>query len=302
MELHQLRYVSCIARCGSLSKAAEELYVSRQAISKAVRSLEQELGGELFDRDQSMKLTPLGEKILKHADRIMQDLNDLDLDIHSSDTNSTDQNSISVALTSFPLDYLYFNEENEVISLLNEFKERTQGCTITKFRLFDTSILNAVSDGTIDVGFVHGTYEKEGLKFFPLFPVEMRVIIQKDNPLAQKSTIRIRELENVPVRSPFDLDCFTRNFINQCKKEGFEPQFHEVPINDESIYAFAKEGGVHIQPFDPRMQEEYPENTYVSFHANDRSDLPLCLVYKESTLKPQVKKLVDFFKGKAGHK
>lgn len=301
MELHQLRYVSCIARCGSLSKAAEELYVSRQAISKAVRSLEHELGGTIFDRDQNMKPTALGEKILKHADRIMQDLDDLDLDIHSDKENSSGYDSISIGLTSFPLDYLYFNEENEVIALLKEFETRTQGCTITKFRLPDTSILSALANESVDIGFVHGTYKKEGLKFFPLFPIEMRVIIEEQNPLSQKSTIKISELENIPIRSPFDLDCFTLNFISQCKRIGFDPQFHDVPVNDESIYAFAREGGVHIQPFDPRMKEDYPENSYIPFHANDRNDLPLCLAYKETALKPQVKKLVDFFKNKCGH-
>ncbi|MEG1244951.1 LysR family transcriptional regulator [Gordonibacter sp.] len=63
MELYQLKYVSSVARCGSVAKAADEFFVSRQAISKAIRSLEQEVGFEIFDRDDKMRPTESGEEL-----------------------------------------------------------------------------------------------------------------------------------------------------------------------------------------------------------------------------------------------
>jgi len=61
MELRQLRYFLAVADARSFVSAAEKLYVSRQAISKSVAQLEQELNVELFMRDSGGAfLTPAG--------------------------------------------------------------------------------------------------------------------------------------------------------------------------------------------------------------------------------------------------
>ena len=43
MTLQQLRYVASIAECGSLSKAARELYIAQPSLSKAIAELEKEI-------------------------------------------------------------------------------------------------------------------------------------------------------------------------------------------------------------------------------------------------------------------
>ena len=61
MELRQLKYFLAVADARSFVSAAEQLYISRQAISKAVAQLEAELGVELFMRDSGGAfLTPAG--------------------------------------------------------------------------------------------------------------------------------------------------------------------------------------------------------------------------------------------------
>ena len=61
MELRQLKYFLAVADARSFVGAAGALFVSRQAVSKAVGQLEEELGVELFVRDSSGAfLTPAG--------------------------------------------------------------------------------------------------------------------------------------------------------------------------------------------------------------------------------------------------
>ena len=68
MTLMQLKYISMVAKCGSFSKAAQNLYVSQPGISKMVYALEEELGVQLFDRlPKGITLTRPGEVLLKHA-------------------------------------------------------------------------------------------------------------------------------------------------------------------------------------------------------------------------------------------
>lgn len=76
MELRQLKYFLAVADARSFVSAASSLFVSRQAISKAVAQLESELGVELFVRDSSGAfLTPAG---LKFYDRVRGNVMELE--------------------------------------------------------------------------------------------------------------------------------------------------------------------------------------------------------------------------------
>lgn len=110
MELHQLRYLSAVAHCGSAAKAAEELYVSKQAVSKAIRSFEHEMGFELFDRDDGMRLTENGREILVHAEAVLRELDEIDLYVQAQGAGARQTESLAIAFKSFPLDYLFFNK------------------------------------------------------------------------------------------------------------------------------------------------------------------------------------------------
>lgn len=76
MELRQLKYFLAVADARSFVSAANTLYISRQAVSKAVGQLEQELGVELFVRDSNGAfLTPAG---LMFYDRIRSSVMELE--------------------------------------------------------------------------------------------------------------------------------------------------------------------------------------------------------------------------------
>ncbi|WP_102374055.1 LysR family transcriptional regulator [Raoultibacter massiliensis] len=296
MELHQLKYIASVARCGSVAKASEDLYVSKQAISKAIISLEQELGFDIFDRDDKMSPTEEGKEILRHADAMLRELDEIDLFIDARKTGATDRTVISVAFKSFPLDFLFFNESLDAVRLLREFQTRTPGCTLSTYKLSDTAILNALEEGAIDLGFVQGEYERKGIKLVPVSMVETRAITLKTNPICDKASLRIENLRGTPIRSPFDFDHFIHCFISRCRERGFDPLFQEVPLNDDAINRFCGEGGIHLQPFDPSMETAYPESRFMPFHPEDKIDLPLCLAYSEANEKPYVQRLVTFIR------
>ena len=61
LELYKVFYT--VAKCGSLTKAAEELYISQPAVSQAIKQLETQLGGQLFNRThRGMELSETGGK------------------------------------------------------------------------------------------------------------------------------------------------------------------------------------------------------------------------------------------------
>ena len=75
MTIQQLQYVLEIARCGSASRAAKNLFLSQPNLSSAIKNLEQELGFPIFERTSAgMKLTPAGARLAKEASVIMEHL------------------------------------------------------------------------------------------------------------------------------------------------------------------------------------------------------------------------------------
>lgn len=76
MELRQLKYFLAVADHRSFISAANDLFLSRQAVSKAVSQLEQELGVELFMRDTSGAfLTPAGMSFYERIRGPVMELN-----------------------------------------------------------------------------------------------------------------------------------------------------------------------------------------------------------------------------------
>ncbi len=65
MEMHQVRYFLAVARTLNFTRAAEECNVAQPSLTRAVRQLEGELGGDLFRRERPhAQLTELGQRML----------------------------------------------------------------------------------------------------------------------------------------------------------------------------------------------------------------------------------------------
>src|SRR5499433_320799 len=65
MEMHQVRYFLAVARTLNFTRAAEECHVAQPSLTRAIRQLEGELGGDLFRRERPQsQLTELGQRML----------------------------------------------------------------------------------------------------------------------------------------------------------------------------------------------------------------------------------------------
>src|SRR5215472_15349608 len=65
MEMHQVRYFLAVARTLNFTKAADECHVAQPSLTRAIRQLEDELGGDLFRRERPhAQLTELGQRMM----------------------------------------------------------------------------------------------------------------------------------------------------------------------------------------------------------------------------------------------
>lgn len=65
MEMHQVRYFLAVARLLNFTRAAEECHVAQPSLTRAIKQLEEELGGDLFRRERNLThLSELGHRML----------------------------------------------------------------------------------------------------------------------------------------------------------------------------------------------------------------------------------------------
>lgn len=78
MKLSQIRSFVAVARCGNFSQAAVELDLTQPTVSHAIATLENDLGIQLLFRGKKgVYLTPVGEGVLVHCDRVLQSIEDI---------------------------------------------------------------------------------------------------------------------------------------------------------------------------------------------------------------------------------
>lgn len=79
MNIVYLKYAVTVAKAGSLTKAAEELFVAQPNLSRAVKELEKDLGITIFDRNsKGIRLTPDGEKLISEGKKILKDIAEME--------------------------------------------------------------------------------------------------------------------------------------------------------------------------------------------------------------------------------
>ena len=73
MTLLQMRYILEVERCGSMNRAAQDLFISQSALSTAILEVEKELGITIFRRsNRGVVLTEDGrELVMQIADRVL---------------------------------------------------------------------------------------------------------------------------------------------------------------------------------------------------------------------------------------
>lgn len=78
-ELRRLRYLVTLAMRLSYARAAEDLGITQSALSRAIQSLEREMGMRLFDRDQSgVSLTEEGQRVVEKAEVLLANAKDFE--------------------------------------------------------------------------------------------------------------------------------------------------------------------------------------------------------------------------------
>ncbi len=205
MYLDQLAYFIEVIKCGSISAAAKNLYISQPALSQSIANLENELGTKLIKRSYSgIKPTMFGERIYDQAEGIISQLDSAlsswkELSTGSLEFSGTAKISCtpdtSDFLSSSIMEELQHAYPNVVLCVLP-----TQGMY---FRFSDFVEKNVpIGIGSSLQGLL-GRMEKEakdlGLCFEPFSTQSPTILLNKKNPLASKEYLTLDDIKQLKI-------------------------------------------------------------------------------------------------------
>lgn len=153
LDLYRVFYT--VAKCGSLTKAAEELFISQPAVSQAIKQLEQQLGGKLFNRvSRGMNLTETGgRQMFDVVDQAIKILETAETKFKESKKIATGTLRISAAdtvVTHFLMRYI------------KKYHEMYPNVVITFKDCTTSETLERIKTGKADVGMVNlPIYDRE---------------------------------------------------------------------------------------------------------------------------------------------
>lgn len=196
MEINQIRYIDAISKCGTFSKAAEQLYITQPTLSQQVRKLEEEMGFSLFDRStRKVSLTNEGKVFLRYASPVLEAYDALCREIGQLRDHQSQTIQLGVLPTFSHLNILeavhQFQLQNESVSL-NLHIENSYG------------LLEMLLHGQLDVAVTN--LSEDQMETFAgiadirvFFRDAIHVLVNASHPLSARSEIRLSDLADEPL-------------------------------------------------------------------------------------------------------
>lgn len=232
IDLKRLRYIVEIARCESITTAAETLSLTQPALTRSVAEVENELGTKLFHRlPRGVALTEQGERFVQGARRVIGDVDDLITDIRDASKALSGRLRIGVS----PLAYseLVLPELARIAREHPQVRIETVGGTAQ-------SLCPQLLRGEINFLIAPSSYltRWKELQLTVFREMHFGCIIRKDHPLTKKANVKEVELLEYPVVLPSSVELMYSDTAQRYTHHNlYPPQPRYVSDNVEVIKA-----------------------------------------------------------------
>lgn len=191
MDLRQLRVFVEIVRQGSFTRAAERLHIAQPAVSITIRKLEEELDLILLNRQEKrVSLTAEGESLLRHAERILDNLAAAETEM--GELRGLTQGEVRIGIPPMMSSYYFPLIMRQFCAAHPNLKLSVTGEGVA-------SIQRMLSRGDLDMGVIAGTKLMEGLRSRHFLREEIVACVPLDHPLAGRKAISRAEFLQQPL-------------------------------------------------------------------------------------------------------
>ena len=201
MTLQQLKYVITVAETGTITEAANQLFISQPSLTNAIHELEKEMNIVIFNRtNKGISLSKEGEGFLGYARQVLEQAAILE-DKYKRNGGGKKQFCVSTQHYSFAV--------NAFVDLIKEYGQKEYDFSLRETQTFE--IIEDVARLRSEIGIlflndfneavINKILKSYDLEFHLLFIAKPHVFISRSHPLASNKLITNEELEVYPYLS-----------------------------------------------------------------------------------------------------
>ena len=215
MTIQELEYFKIICREKSITKAARQLYITPQGLSKTLKNLESELQTTLLNRNTSgVTLTETGQYLCDHLDTLLTDYYALR---HGIREITQRQNHEIDLLSAYGILRLVTPD------CITAFREKYPHISVHYREYPDKQVerLFAAQEG--NVAFTIGPADFSPWIATPLEQFEVCLLVNRSHPLSKKTSVTIQDLKDEPIYLESSEFQIHHMFMEKCRLAGFTP-------------------------------------------------------------------------------
>jgi len=234
--LHQLKVFEEVARSGSFTKAAEEMFLSQPTVSQQIKQLTKAVGIPLFEQiGKRIYLTEAGKEVLSACKDISEKMSQLEMTL--ADLKGLKQGNLRLAVITTAK---YF-----VPRLLGQFRHRYPGIKIALQVTNRKQVLDRLSENVDDLYILGQPPEGLDINLRPILENALVAIAPSDHPLAGQKNIPLQRLAQEPfiIR---EAGSGTRMAVEQFFAENRVEMNVEMEIGSNEAIKHAIVGGLGI--------------------------------------------------------
>jgi len=240
MEMHQVRYFLAVARTLNFTRAADECNVTQPSLTRAIKQLEAELGGDLFRRERPTQLTELGQRmhpLLKQCYEAAVGARSL-----ASSFKSGEIGALRVALT-------HSVDLSLLIPFLNEVRRQFNRLEFKFLRGNSREVGEMLKKGEAELGIAAELdRDWERLDAWPLFTEDFQLVVSRQHRLAEHDSVDLEDLRAEQLLS--------RNYCEHAERLGATlrehgldiDRSHEISSERDLIQMVEADAGVAVIP------------------------------------------------------
>jgi DNA-binding transcriptional LysR family regulator len=215
MEMHQVRYFLAVARTQNFTRAANECNVTQPSLTRAIKQLEAELGGDLLRRERpAAQLTELGLRmhpLLKQCFEAAAGARQL-----ASLFKSGEVGALRIALT-------HSVDLSLLVPHLDQIRRLFSRLEFRFLRGNGREVAELLQKGEAELGIAPEIGEEwERLDAWPLFSEDFQLVVNARHPLAQRKDIVIADLRGQQILS--------RTYCEHAERFGASLRGHGIDV------------------------------------------------------------------------
>ncbi|PJI84376.1 LysR family transcriptional regulator [Yoonia maricola] len=228
-DLRLIRYFVAVAEELHFRRAADRLGIAQPALSRAIQTLETELGVALFTRsNRNVQITPAGKVFLDRSHEMLSLMERATEDVH---------NAHHGRIGSLRIGYTDIAIAGPLPTLLKDFQGRHPQIILQPQHGVTLTQINRLTEGKLDIGFVTGPVNKDDYDEQPVQSERFVCVCADSHPFARRTGIQLTELatEDFVHGSSTDWQHFYDYLIPLCRRAGFMPRIVQEAFNTAGI-------------------------------------------------------------------